>query len=71
MGVDALRSELSVLSGQVALRRTEVSTKRQMLLDWKRVVTEGWRLNKDEIEQEVEKAIIKIHAVAHTLTKET
>ena len=71
MSVEALRAELSELSGEVSRRRSEVSSKRQMLLDWKRVVTEGWRLNKDEIEQEVEQAILKIRAVTNSLTKDT
>ena len=68
---EGLRSELADLSEQVSRRRAEFSSKRQMLLDWKRVVTEGWRLNKVEIEQDVEATVKKLYNIANALTKET
>ena len=69
--VDAMRSELASLSGLVTHRRSELSSKRQMLLDWKRVATEGYRLNKNDIEREMEAVVTKMRAAVNALTKDT
>ena len=69
--MDVLRAEVSQLTDRAALKRREIAAKRQMCLDWKRAVSEGWKLNKEEIEKEMEAAILKLRNVINAVTRET
>ena len=59
------------MSQLAAERRARVSSKRQMMLDWKRVATEVYRLNKIAIEKEVDEVVTKLQTIAYALTRET
>ena len=66
-----LRADVAELTGRATTKRNEIATKRQMFLDWKRAVSDGWRVNKDDIEKEVNKAIDKLRELSNSITKET
>ena len=66
-----LRADVAELTGRATTKRNELATKRQMFLDWKRAVSDGWRVNKDDIEKEVEKAMDKLRKLSNLITKET
>ena len=71
MDVAGLRASVAELTTRSASKRREIGAKRQMFLDWKRAVSDGWKLNKDEIEAEINDVINKLKEISEHVTKET